>query len=121
MPLVLPEMYQRRWGRIIGIALHLGKPSPSYAYNVGKAARTQALLLAQDQAWSDGVTINVIAPGPVQAIDRIENALEQCAHRGSWLDRRNVSPQDIAEGVAFLCSDAGRFVTGCVLPYAFYC
>jgi 3-oxoacyl-[acyl-carrier protein] reductase len=120
MPLALPQMYRRRWGRVVGIALHPDLPSPAYAYNVGKAARAQALLLAQDQAWDHGVTVNVIAPGPVSAIKSLDEAIDQSAHGERWLNRRNVSPQDIAEGVAFLCSDAGRFVTGCVLPYSFH-
>ena len=120
MPLVLPNMYERRWGRLIGITLHPKKLPPAYAYNVAKAARTQALLLAQEQAWSNGVTVNIIAPGPVSTIGGLEEAIEQYQHGVAWQNRKNVSPQDIAEGVAFLCSEAGRFVTGCVLPYLFY-
>jgi len=120
MPLVLPGMYQRKWGRLIGITMHPTKPSPAYAYNVGKAARVQALLLAQDQAWPNGVTINAIAPGPVPAIAGLEGAIEQCNHGAAWQQRTDVTPQDIAEGVAFLCSESGRFITGCVLPYLFH-
>ena len=41
MPLVLPGMYERKWGRVIGLAMHPDKPSPAYAYNLGKAARLQ--------------------------------------------------------------------------------
>lgn len=119
MPLVLPGMYQRKWGRLIGIALHPTKLPPAYAYNVGKAARTQALLLAQGQAWHQGVTVNVIAPGPVAAVESLEEAVELCDHGAAWQQRTDVTPQDIAEGVAFLCSEAGTFVTGCVLPYLF--
>lgn len=120
MPLVLPGMFKRKWGRIIGIALHPTKLPPAYSYNVGKAARTQALLLARDQGWPNGVTINVIAPGPVPAIESLQEALEQCDHGPAWQRRTTVSPQDIAEGIAFLCSEAGRFISGCVLPYLFY-
>jgi 3-oxoacyl-[acyl-carrier protein] reductase len=119
MPLVLPGMYERQWGRLIGIAMHPERLSPAYAYNLGKAARLQALLLASEQAWPHGVTVNVIAPGPVGAIQALEEAVEQCAHGAAWQTRADVSPQDIAEGVAFLCSEAGAFVTGCVLPYLF--
>ena len=119
MPLVLPGMYERRWGRLIGIAMHPSKLPPAYSYNVGKAARMHALLLAQDQAWANGVTVNVLAPGPVGAIESLQAAIEQCDHGRSWQERNNVSPQDVAEGVAFLCSEAGRFVAGCVLPYLF--
>lgn len=53
MLLVLPGMYARRWGRIVGLAMHPKALSPAYAYNVGKAARTEALLLAQEQACGD--------------------------------------------------------------------
>jgi NAD(P)-dependent dehydrogenase (short-subunit alcohol dehydrogenase family) len=120
LPLVLPGMYARKWGRVIGIATHPVKLSPAYAYNVGKAARMHALLLAQDQAWPHGVTVNVIAPGPVAAIPSLESAVEQSRHGAAWQERTDVSPQDIAEGVSFLCSEAGRFISGCVLPYLFH-
>jgi 3-oxoacyl-[acyl-carrier protein] reductase len=119
MPLVLPGMYERRWGRLIGIAMHSDRLSPAYAYNLGKAARLQALLLASEQAWPRGITVNVIAPGPVSALETLEEAVEQCEHGTAWQARGNVSPQDIAEGVAFLCSEAGAFITGCVVPYLF--
>jgi len=119
MPLILPGMYAQNWGRMIGLSQHPRKISPAYAYNVGKQARTQALLLAAEQAWSKGVTMNVIAPGPVSGIGELKDAIEQCDHGQKWQDRENVSPQDVAEGVVFLCSDAGRYVTGCILPYVF--
>jgi NAD(P)-dependent dehydrogenase (short-subunit alcohol dehydrogenase family) len=120
MPLILPGMYERQWGRLIGIATHPVKLSPAYAYNTGKAARMHALLLAQDQAWAQGVTVNVIAPGPVAGIPDLDGAIEQCRHGLAWQKRTDLSPQDIAEGVAFLCSESGRFITGCVLPYLFH-
>jgi 3-oxoacyl-[acyl-carrier protein] reductase len=120
MPLVLPGMYERRWGRIIGIALHPTKLPPAYAYNAAKAARTHALLLANDEAWRHGVTINVVAPGPVGEVATLAAARELCDHTAAWANRPDVTPQDIAEGVAMLCSETGRFISGCVLPYLFY-
>lgn len=119
LPLLLPGMYARGWGRVIGIGMNMEKPSPAYAYNLGKAARRDSLLLAAGQAWKHGVTINVIAPGPVAAIQTLEEAVEQAQHGQRWLARANVSPQDMAEGAAFLCSDTGRFINGCVLQYEF--
>ena len=100
--------------------MHLNKLSPASAYNLGKAARVQAMLLAHEQAWLHRVTMNVIAPGPVHSLPQLENAIEQCEHGASWQGRADTSPQDIAEGVAFLCSDAGQFISGCVLPYLFH-
>jgi NAD(P)-dependent dehydrogenase (short-subunit alcohol dehydrogenase family) len=93
--------------------------SPAYAYNAGKAARAHALLLARDEAWRNGVTVNVIGPGPVSEIATFEGAVEQCDHGPAWQERTTTSPQDVAEGVAFLCSEAGRFISGCELPYLF--
>jgi NAD(P)-dependent dehydrogenase (short-subunit alcohol dehydrogenase family) len=121
MPLVLPGMRERQWGRLVGIALEPSYGSPAYAYNAGKAARTHALLLAEKHVWKDGVTINVIAPGPVPAIETLDEAVEQCDHGPAWRDRKTASPQDAAESVAMLCSEAGRFVSGAVLPYRWTC
>ncbi len=120
MPLVLPQMYERKWGRVIGIALLPPYDSPAYSYNVAKAARVHALLQARDEAWRNRVTVNIIGPGPVPAIESLTEAIEQCDHGPAWQERSNTSPQDVAESVAFLCSDAGRFITGCVLPFLFH-
>ncbi len=119
MPLVLPGMYERKWGRIVTIALTPPYNSPAFAYNVAKAARVHASLLARDAAWQNGVTINTIGPGPVPAMETLDAAIEQCAHGPAWQKRSTTSPQDIAEGVAFLCSDSGDFISGAVLPYMF--
>jgi len=120
MPLVLPEMYKQKWGRIVAIALTPPYDSPAYPYNVGKAARVHAFLQAYGQAWPNGVTFNVIAPGPVPAIETLTEAIEQSEHRTAWRERTSTSPQDIGEGVTFLCSEAAKFISGCVLPYRFY-
>ncbi len=117
MPLVLPSMYGRKYGRLIGLSLNRPFDSPAYAYNVAKAARTYALLQARDQAFQHGVTVNIIAPGPVSAIEQFSQAVELCDHGSAWVDRNNTTPQDIAEGVGFLCSEAGSFISGCEVPY----
>ena len=52
-------------------------------------------------------------------IKTLSKAVEQCEHGPVWQKRTTTSPQDIAEGIAFLCSEAGRFITGCELPYDF--
>ena len=120
MPLVLPQMYGRQWGRIVGIALLPPYDSPAYSYNVGKAARVHALLKSRDEAWHRGITVNIVAPGPIPAVESLTEAIELCEHGPAWQKRVSASPQDIAESVAFLCSDAGRFITGCVLPFLFH-
>lgn len=128
MPLLLPEMYARKWGRFIGISMLLasgiaamqGGVSPSFAYDAAKAARTHAMLRACSEAWRHNVTINIISPGPVAETASLEEAVELSNKGQRWQERNNTTPQDIAEGVAWLCSDAARFVTGCELPYMYY-
>jgi len=117
MPLVLPGMYERSWGRVVAIALAPPYNSPSYSYNVGKAARVCALQLARDAAWKNGVTLNLIGPGPVPEIKTLGEAIDQCDHGPVWESRVNTTPQDIAEGVLFLCSEEARFISGCTLTY----
>jgi NAD(P)-dependent dehydrogenase (short-subunit alcohol dehydrogenase family) len=63
--------------------------------------------------------VNVVAPGPVSSIESLQEAIKQNQHGESWQTRATTSPQDIAESIAFLCSEAGRFITGAVLPFQF--
>lgn len=119
LPLVLNDMNKRKWGRIIGIASNTSIPSPSYSYNSAKSARIDALKLTVNEAWKMGVTVNIIAPGPVEQIPDIAEAYDCCCHKKGWTERENIKPQDIAEGVAFLCSDSAKYVSGCILPYLF--
>ncbi len=117
MPLVLPGMYERKWGRLITIALAPPYNSPAYAYNVAKAARAHAMLIARDATWQNGVTVNTIGPGLVPDIESLQQAAEQCEHGPTWQVRGSTSPQDIAESVAFLCSESGNFISGAVIPF----
>jgi 3-oxoacyl-[acyl-carrier protein] reductase len=117
MPLVLPKMYEQNWGRLIALSLEPSYGSPAYAYNVAKSARSQAVMLASSQAWPHGVTMNVVGPGPVRGIATLDEAIDQVRHGDFWSNRNAASPQDVAEAVSFLCSDAGRFITGCIVPF----
>lgn len=111
-PKVLPIMYKQKWGRIIGISMTLNPPSPSYSYNVAKQTRTNAMLAATQEAWKNNVTINVISPGPVGHIDQFDKAIEFVNNSDEWINRENITPQDIAEAVGFLCSKKADYITG---------
>jgi len=116
LPLVLPGMYERRFGRVVAITVQ-GYGSPAYAYNVAKAARAQALRLAAGGAWRSGVTLNLIAPAAMGEVATLKEAVELCDQGPAWEKRGDITPQDVAEGVAFLCSEAGRFISNCEIPY----
>lgn len=118
-PKVLPVMYEQRWGRIIGISLLTSPPSPSYSYNVAKKARTNALLIASDEAWKYNVTINVISPGPVNHIEQFDKAINLVNKNYEWVNRKNITPQDIAETVLFLCSEEAAYITGTEINFKY--
>ena len=119
---VVPGMRERKWGRII----HLGMDRVTHLSNVkyvapdyclGKAARswmTTALGLGE---FPSGITVNCMAPGITPALTTLADSVEYAAHGPGWQGRSDLCPQDVAEGIAFLCSEAGRFITGSELTY----
>jgi 3-oxoacyl-[acyl-carrier protein] reductase len=116
IPLVLPGMRERRWGRIVLVAGEGTAEWPAEApldYGLGKAARVWlARALARREA-EHGVTVNAIAPRTVPYVELSEAVadLEGEAYRG----RAGPRPQDAGEAVAWLCSEAARAVTGTVV------
>ena len=119
LPKVLPIMYQQKWGRIIGISVLANPPSPSYSYNISKRARTEALLLVSSEAWKNNVTINVLSPGPVAHIEQFDTAIHLAAKEDEWKTRKNITPQDIAETVLFLCSEEAAYIIGTEMNFRF--
>lgn len=117
---MLPAMRAAGGGRIVNISSRasLGKEDRS-AYSASKAAihglsRTMALELG-----ADGITVNVVAPGPIAtpAFERINapgTAGRTRIEAGVPL-RRLGSPADIAAAVAFFLGGEAGFVTGQVL------
>jgi len=117
IPLLIPEMAKNRTGRIIGISSNQKLPSPSYSYNTAKCARIDALIGLSKTCWKHRITVNVIAPGPIEHIDSMENAIQQSIEFSSAGEK--VSPQDVAEIITFLCSEKGRYITGNVIEMNF--
>jgi acetoin reductase-like protein len=123
---VLPHMLERGQGRIVNIASIAAKAG-SIAwihYNVSKAG-VVALTRSLAQAYGKrGVTVNCVCPGIVDTdmwakIEReagrvlgIEpGQLTQSRVNSSALGRME-KPEDVADAVAFLCSDDARYITG---------
>lgn len=115
----LPGMRERGWGRIVSIGGYgvddwrYGPPEAPLDYPLGKAARHWLTRTLAPREIGRGITINAVAPGPTPRVP-LDEAL--AAVRGERRVRGHNSPQDIADVVAFLCSDGAARVTGAVIP-----
>jgi 3-oxoacyl-[acyl-carrier protein] reductase len=104
---VLPAMRAGAWGRICLItSFFIKQPAPNLV--LSNTARTAlwawAKTAAQDLA-PEGITVNVVAPGP-HATDR----MIELGGGGPMGD-----PEDFGRVVAFLCSEPAGFISGTAL------
>jgi 3-oxoacyl-[acyl-carrier protein] reductase len=112
---ILPAMKRKKSGRIIHIGSEVferGIPGFS-SYVSAKGAQ-----LGLTRSWANelgpfGITVNLVAPGwiPTEMHDNDpeEMKLDYAKHVPL---RRMGEPQNIGDMVAFLASDAARFITG---------
>ncbi len=119
---VLPGMRQRKWGRIVhvgmaGAAAMSGVRGMAPDYCMGKAARSWMTKAFAGQEAGSGVTVNCVAPAYTPAFESFRQAAEAASGGDAWLNRSAATPQDIAEGIAFFCSDKARFITANELSY----
>jgi len=116
---VLPTMRARRWGRIVLLGMDGTERwnGPPYDAVLGKAGRHALMRLLARQEIKHGITVNTIAPGFTRPVPLAE-ALAAARDGSDWQARGWAKPQDVAEAVVYLCSEAARFVTGSVIALA---
>jgi 3-oxoacyl-[acyl-carrier protein] reductase len=97
------------WGRIVGLTSggRLGFPG-EVSYGAAKAALENYTLSAAQELAPFGVTANVVHP-PVTDTGWVTETVREEVARQPGL--RVVSPEDVAEVIAFLCSDAARLIS----------
>ena len=115
----LPEMRERRWGRILAITSGgVRAPLANMVYsNTSRAGLTAYLKTLAREVIAEGVTVNSILPSN-QVTKRLESLL------GDGLDRylaalpaeaRRARPSDFGKVAAFLCSEPANYLTGVAL------
>jgi len=118
---VWPHMQERGWGRIVNMASVAGTLGGfgQASYSTTKAGilgltRTLAL-----EGGRHGITCNAIVPGIIgtEAFEMGNPAMNERMVKRTAM-RRPGEPQEIANAVAFLCSDLASYITGVGLVVA---
>jgi 3-oxoacyl-[acyl-carrier protein] reductase len=112
---VWPQMQERGWGRIVNMASVAGTlggfGQASYSTTkAGLIGLTKTLAL---EGARHGITANAIVPGIIgtEAFHFGNPEMNERMVRRTAL-RRTGDPQDIANAIAFLCSDLAGYITG---------
>ncbi len=112
---ILPSMKERRSGRIIHIGTEVFDTAlPEFAnYVAAKGAQ-----LGLTRSWANelgpwGITVNYVAPGWIPTEMHKNDPEEMKVGYAANVPLQHMGkPEDVAEMVAHLASEAGRFITG---------
>jgi len=112
-----PGMVARGWGRIVTIASMAGKDgNPNLAaYSASKGAVIALTKSVGKELATTGVLVNSIAPAVIATPLNDATAPEVLAHITSLIPMKRIGrPEEVAELISWLCSDAVSFSTGAV-------
>ena len=115
---VWPHMRERSWGRIVHMASVAGTLGGfgQASYSTTKAGVLGLTRTLAMEGGRHGITCNAIVPGIIgtEAFHMASPAMnERIANRTVF--KRPGEPQDVANAIAFLCSDLASYVTGVAL------
>lgn len=114
----IPHFVHRKCGRIVTVSSMWGQVGASCeaAYSASKAAVIGLTKALAKELGPSGITVNCVAPG---VIDTEMNARLDAGTLAALAEETPLgtigTPEDVAQSVCFLASDAARFITGQVL------
>ena len=114
----LPHMIRQKWGRIINISSMWGQVGGSceVAYSAAKAAVIGLTRALAKELGPSGITVNCVSPGVISTEMNAHLDQEALAALAEETPLGAIgTPEDVAEAIWYLSSDAARFVTGQVL------
>lgn len=118
---VAPRMAERGHGCILNLASSTSfKTFPLVAYGPSKAAVKSLTEVLAGELGPHGVRVNAVAPNATLS-DEMKARIEAGERNSEKLAKDNaipkmILPEDVAEGIFFLCSEAAHAITGVTLP-----
>lgn len=116
---VVPQMKERRWGRIIHISSIMGLASKAgrNAYSTTKAALLGLARASALDLGHFGITVNCLAPGPF--LTDLPGKMLSAEEKRVFAERTALgrwgNPRELAGPALLLASDAGSYITGTCL------
>ena len=118
---VWPHLKERGWGRIVNMASVAGTLGGfgQASYSTTKAGLLGLTKTLAMEGGRHGITCNAIVPGVIgsEAFHMGNAAMNERIVNRTVLKRPG-DPQDIANAIAFLCSDLASYITGIELNVA---
>jgi 3-oxoacyl-[acyl-carrier protein] reductase len=119
---VLPHMRAQRSGNIVNISSNVTQRLPAHygVYAVSKVGLEAFTRILAKEEGPNGIRVHAVAPGPIRT-DMLEESLQKMGKERAQAFIKSIplgrmgEPQEIAEAVAFLVSDAAGFMTGQVV------
>jgi len=116
---IIPQMIQRRFGRIVNISSIWSVVSKSgrVTYAASKAGLNSLTQTLAIELAAYNILANAVAPGYTNTeLTKMNNTAEQIEEIKKLIPLgRFAEPEEIAEVVYFLCSEANTYITGQVI------
>lgn len=126
----LPDMIERKWGRVINVASIAGLIGDMYisAYCASKHGMIGMTRALAKEVARHGITANAVCPGYVET-DIVTRAAENIASKTKLNEEearaslyagnpqgRLIQPEEVASLIGWLCSDGAAATNGAALP-----
>lgn len=111
-------MIRERQGRIVNMASVMGivGNAGQANYSASKAGVIALTKTAARELGSRGINVNAVAPGFIQTVMTEEMPEQAKANIAEKIPLRRLgTPEDVAEVVLFLCTEASSYITGQVI------